>query len=59
MSVPLFRLIIPNPHKKFRLEGRSVIFEGKTKTNDIRSLILKKGIVDGALEVFVRLIFLK
>jgi hypothetical protein len=33
-----------------KLEGRNVIFEGRRNT---RSLILKGGISDGILEVFV------
>jgi hypothetical protein len=47
-SLPSSRLIIPNPHRKFKLEGRNIIFENYT-----RSLILKEGILDGILEVFV------
>jgi hypothetical protein len=47
-SFPLSRLIIPNPHEMFKLEGRNAIFEGYK-----RSLILKKGISEGILEVFV------
>jgi hypothetical protein len=47
-SLPLSRLIIPNPHGEFKLEARNIIFEG-----DLRSLILKEGISDGILEVFV------
>jgi hypothetical protein len=47
-SLPLSRLIIPNPHGKFKLEGRNVIFEGHFG----RSLVLKEGIPDGILEVF-------
>jgi hypothetical protein len=41
--------MIPNPHKKFKLKGRKIIFEN----NNIRSLILKEGISDGILEMFV------
>jgi hypothetical protein len=48
-SLPLSRLTIPNPHGKFKLEGRKIIFEG----DYTRSLILKEGISDGILEVFV------
>jgi hypothetical protein len=48
-SFPLCRLIIPDPHGKFELEGRNITFEG----NDFRSLILKEGISDGILEEFV------
>jgi hypothetical protein len=48
--LPLSRSIIPNPHRKFKLEGRNVIFEGG---NNITSLILKEGISDKILEVFV------
>jgi hypothetical protein len=47
-SLPLSRLTIPNPHRKFKLEGQKIIFEG-----DKRSLIIKEGISDGILEVFV------
>jgi hypothetical protein len=48
-SLPLSKLTIPNPHGKFRLEGRKIIFEG----GYTRSLIFKEGISDGILEVFV------
>jgi hypothetical protein len=47
-SVPLF----PNPHGEFELEGRSLIFESDDEDNT-RSLILKEGISDGILEMFV------
>jgi hypothetical protein len=50
-SLPLSRLIIHNPHGKFKLEGRNIIFEGGW--DNPRSLILKEGISDGILEVFV------
>jgi hypothetical protein len=49
-SLPLSKLTIPNPHGKFKLEGRKIIFEDATIS---RSLILKEGISDGILEVFV------
>jgi hypothetical protein len=49
-SLPLSRLTIPNPHGKFKLEGRKITFEG---IYNRRSLILKEGISDGILEVFV------
>jgi hypothetical protein len=49
--LPLSRLIIHNPHGKFKLEGQKIIFEGGY--NNQRSLILKEGISDGILEVFV------
>jgi hypothetical protein len=48
--LPLSRLIIPNPDGNFKLEGRNIKFEGKYYT---RSVILKEGISDGILEVFV------
>jgi hypothetical protein len=48
MTTPLVDLMIPNPHGKFKQEGRNIIFENYT-----RSLILKEGISDGILEVFV------
>jgi hypothetical protein len=35
----------------FKLEGRDIIFEGDTRSKI--SLILKEGISDGILEVFV------
>jgi hypothetical protein len=44
-------LIVPNPHGKFKLEGRNIIFECDWRNS--RSLILKEGISDGILEVFV------
>jgi hypothetical protein len=50
-SLPLSRLAIPNPHKKFKLEGRNIIFEWGYP--NVMSLILKEGISDGILEVFV------
>jgi hypothetical protein len=48
--LPLSRLTIPNPHGKFKLEGRNIIFQGGRNK---RSLILKEGISDGILELFV------
>jgi hypothetical protein len=51
-SLPLSKLTIPNPHGKFELEGRNIIFQGDCY-EDTRSLILKEGISDGILEVFV------
>jgi hypothetical protein len=50
-SLPLSKLTIPNPHGKFKLEGRNIIFEYCYP--NVRSLILKEGISDGILEVFV------
>jgi hypothetical protein len=50
-TTPLANLIWPNPHGRFKLEGRNIIFEGNF--NGIRSVILKEGILDGILEVFV------
>jgi hypothetical protein len=54
-SLPLSRLIIPNPnpHGKFKLEGRNIIFQIDGYSEDERSLILKEGISNGILEVFV------
>jgi hypothetical protein len=43
-------LIMPNPHGKFRLEGRNIIFENN---DNPRLLILKEEISDGTIEVFV------
>jgi hypothetical protein len=50
-SIPLFRLTIPNPYGKFKLEGRNIIFE--CDGDDGRSLILKEGISCGILKMFV------
>jgi hypothetical protein len=47
-SLPLSRLIIPNPHLMFTLEGRNIVFYFEAQ-----SLILKEGILNGILEVFV------
>jgi hypothetical protein len=41
--------MIPNSHGELKLKGRTVIFEGDKEM----SLILKEGILDGILEVFV------
>jgi hypothetical protein len=49
-SLPLSKLTIPNPHGKFKLEGRKIIFEGGYNK---RSLILKERILDVILEVFI------
>jgi hypothetical protein len=49
-SLPLSRLIIPNPFGWFKIEGRNIVFEGHLNK---RSVILKEGISDGILEVFV------
>jgi hypothetical protein len=54
-SLPLSRLIISNPHGRFKLEGRDIIFE--CDWDNKRSLILKEGISDGILEVFVTLAY--
>jgi hypothetical protein len=51
-SLPLSRLIIPNPHEGFRLEGRKMIFQGGG-SYITRSLILKEKISDKVLEVFI------
>jgi hypothetical protein len=50
-SLPLSKLTIPNPHGRFKLEGRKIIFEAGIFNP--RSVILKEGISDGILEVFV------
>jgi hypothetical protein len=52
-SLPLSKLIFPNPHGKFKLEGRKIIYEGDDYPEDLRSVILKEGISDEILEVFV------
>jgi hypothetical protein len=53
VSLPLSELIFPNPHENFKFEGRNIIFE---KKDYLRSLVLKKGISNGILEVFAFLI---
>jgi hypothetical protein len=50
-SLSLFRLIIPNVYGRFKLEGRNIILKGDDYNS--RSLILKEGISEGILEVFV------
>jgi hypothetical protein len=52
-SLPLSKLTIPNPHGMFKLEGRKIIFKGDGYSKNTRSLILKEGISDGILKVFV------
>jgi hypothetical protein len=49
-TAPLTDLVVPNPHGGFTLEGRRGIFSGEDYV--LRSLILRKGITDGVLEVF-------
>jgi hypothetical protein len=49
--LPLSRLIIGNPHRMFKLEGRKMIFQGDY--GYARSLILKEKTSDKVLEVFV------
>jgi hypothetical protein len=52
-SLPLSKLIIPNPHGRFRLEKQSIIFEGYNLLINARSVILKEGISNGILKMFV------
>jgi hypothetical protein len=52
--LPLSKLTIPNPHGKFKLEGRKIIFQGDSYE---RSVVLKEGISDGILEVFVFILY--
>jgi hypothetical protein len=40
-----------NPYRKFKLKGQNIIF--KCDLDYQRSVILKEGILDGILEVFV------
>jgi hypothetical protein len=49
--LPISRLIIPNPHRNFKLKGRNIIFE--CDYWNPRSIILKEGISNGILKVFV------
>jgi hypothetical protein len=49
-NAPLAELLVPNPHGKFTLEGRRGAFEGG---NNYRSLVLRRDIVDGVMDVFV------
>jgi hypothetical protein len=47
-SLPLSRLIFPNLHEEFKLEGRKIIFQvDDIFGDDSRSLILKEAISDG------------
>jgi hypothetical protein len=50
----LSNLIIPNKNDNFVINGSQAICDGK---GNVRSLILKEGISDGIIEVFV-LIFI-
>jgi hypothetical protein len=47
--------MLPNSYEEFILEGRNIIFEGDIYNP--RSLILKEGISDEILEVFVTLTY--
>jgi hypothetical protein len=53
MMTSLVDLMVPNRHGKFKLEGRNIKFQSGGFPNDKRSLILKEGISNGILEVFV------
>jgi hypothetical protein len=50
-SLPLSRLLIPNPHGMFEFEGRNIIFECEGMGCE-RSFIFKRGISKEILEVF-------
>jgi hypothetical protein len=53
----LSRLIVPNIKGDFTFDGRNVVFNCNLKNP--RSLVLKEGITDGVLEVFVLTLFLR
>jgi hypothetical protein len=55
LDVTLFfsHLLLYNPYGNYRLEGRKAIFGG----GDTRSLIMKEGIKNGLMEVFVLFYF--
>jgi hypothetical protein len=52
-SSPLSSLLLPNPYGSFALEGRKATFSGEGRYDDIRSLVLREGMSDGIMEVFV------
>jgi hypothetical protein len=53
-TIPFSHFLLPNPYDKYKLEERKIIFNGGGLNGDnIRSLIMKEGIKDGMMQVFV------
>jgi hypothetical protein len=58
LDVTLFfsHLLLPNPYGKYSLEERKAIFNTEG-SYDLRSLVMKEGIRNGMMEVFVLFFF--
>jgi hypothetical protein len=57
MSIPLSNFLIPNRNDNYKLKGRKAIFNSDNNY-ETRSLIMKEGIKDGIMEMFVFFFFL-
>jgi hypothetical protein len=51
-SSSLSTLLLPNPYGSFALEGRKATFSGGGCGHE-RSLVMREGVSDGIMEVFV------
>jgi hypothetical protein len=56
-TIPFSHFLLPNEYGSYKLEGRKAIFNGDNKAY-LKSLILKEGISDAVLEVFVFLLLI-
>jgi hypothetical protein len=54
-TIPFSHFLLPNKYGSYKLKGRKAIFDSDNKGN-LRSLILKEGISNRLLEVFVFLL---
>jgi hypothetical protein len=59
LDVPRFfsNFLLPNPYGKYKLVGRKAIFGGGGWGNDTKSLVMKDGIKNGMMEMFVLFFF--
>jgi hypothetical protein len=55
-TLPFSNFLLPNPYGKYKLEGRKAIFNTEG-SYDPRSLVMKEGIKNGMMEVFVLFYF--
>jgi hypothetical protein len=55
-TIPLSNFLTPNRNNNYKLEGRKAMFDSDNK-HEARSLIMKEGIKDGIIEVFVLFFF--
>jgi hypothetical protein len=55
-TLPFSNFLLPNPYGNYKLEERKAIFNSEGRYN-IRSLIMKEGIKNGMMEVFVLFIY--